>query len=253
MSVVYYAVRSPVRPSPGPVLTLVILLGLGTLAPLGAQQWAVDDAAITPRGGCQLESWAGEPGAWLLPACTLLGPVEVTGGLAHFDRGTGKRELHGQLEAKLLFRDADVESWGWGLAVGAAFPFEEAEGVRRSSPSEFFAIVPLTLHIEGAPLPLSLHANAGWFHERELHGDHAHDHSGLLGGVRADLGLTERVALIGELLALEGEGTEAQVGFTLALVPDLLFVDLSWGLHLSDRDDDPGLQVGIAWTPAPFR
>jgi hypothetical protein len=83
----------------------------------------VDDAAITPRGGCQVEARWGTAEAWVLPACTFLPATEVTVGFAHLDAGLGTRSAHGVVELKSVFVDSDGGRWGWGVAVGAAPPW----------------------------------------------------------------------------------------------------------------------------------
>jgi hypothetical protein len=205
----------------------------------------VDDAAITPRGGCQVEARWGTAEAWVLPACTFLPATEVTVGFAHLDAGLGTRSAHGVVELKSVFVDSDGGRWGWGVAVGAAPPVDRSEPVTSA-----WAYLLFTVHAEA--LPGTLHLNAGWGFEREDHGSHVHDHHGLAWGARADLELHPRLALIGELFGLSGDGAELQVGLRSELVPDRLALDLSWGTALSSDEGGPGFQVGMAWTPAPF-
>lgn len=214
---------------------------------LQAQQWVVDDAAITEPGACQVEAWWGEAEQWVLPACTLLPRTEVTLGAGWFDRGADRTDPHLFGEVKFLGRDSDALPWGWGLVVGTALSLEGG-GDRVS---QLFAYVPVTVNLEA--LPLVLHGNAGWALERELHGDHHHDHRGLLWGVRSDLSLSPRISLLGEVSGLSGEEAEAQAGIRLFVVPDRLAVDLSYGFSLDGAEDGLGLQLGLAWTPAPFR
>jgi len=215
--------------------------------PLQAQQWVVDDAAITEPGACQVEGWWGETEQWVLPACTLLPRTEVTLGAGWFDRGAGGTDPHLFGEVKLLGRDSDALHWGWGVVVGTALSLES--GGDRAS--QVFAYVPITVNLEA--LPLVLHANAGWALERELHGDHAHDHQGFLWGLRGDVALSDRLALLGEVSGLSGDEAEAQAGIRLFVVPDRLAVDFSYGFPLDRAEDGLGFQLGLAWTPAPIR
>ncbi|TVP43842.1 MAG: hypothetical protein EA350_12880 [Gemmatimonadales bacterium] len=214
---------------------------------LHAQQMVVDDAAITEPGACQVEAWWGEAEQWVLPACTLLPRTEVTLGAGWFDRGAGSTDPHLFAEAKLLARDSDALPWGWGVVVGTALSLES--GGERVS--QLFAFVPVTVNLE--TLPLVLHANAGWALEREVHGDHAHDHQGFLWGLRGDLAISERLALLGEVMGLSGDEAEGQAGVRLFVVPDRLAMDLSYGFSLNSDEDGLGFQLGLAWTPAPFR
>ncbi len=227
----------------GAAWALVTLLLVAPHA--SAQQFAVDDAAVTEQGACQAEAWWGESERWILPACTLLPATELTLGVAWLDAGFGSRDAHGVIEAKSLFRDADAGPWGWGIAVGAALPLGNA-----GSPTSAWAHVPITLHADR--VPAAVHLNAGWGFEREDHGDHAHDHHGLAWGARTDLELHPRAWLIGEVYGLTGDGAEMQAGLRSVLVPDRLMLDLSRSTALSSGEEGPGFRVGLAWTPAPL-
>jgi hypothetical protein len=228
-------------------LSALVAASFFSLSSLQAQQWVVDDAAITEPGACQVEAWWGEAEQWVLPACTLLPRTEVTLGAGWFDRGAGGTDPHLFAEAKLLGRDSDALRWGWGVVVGTALSLDgDTDRV-----SQLFAYVPVTVNLEA--IPLVLHANAGWALERELHGDHAHDHRGLLWGMRGDLALSDRLALLGEVSGITGDPAEGQAGIRLFVVPDRLALDLSYGFSLDSAEDGLGFQLGLAWTPAPFR
>jgi hypothetical protein len=228
-------------------LTALVAASLFAPPSLQAQQWIVDDAAITEPGACQVEAWWGEAEQWVLPACTLLPRSEVTLGAGWFDRGAGSTDPHLFAEAKFLGRDADALPWGWGVVVGTALSLES--GGDRAS--QIFAYVPVTVNLE--TIPLVLHANAGWALEREFHGDHAHDHRGFLWGMRGDLALSDRLGLLAEVSGITGDPAEGQAGIRLFVVPDRLALDLSYGFSLDSAEDGLGFQLGLAWTPAPFR
>lgn len=213
-------------------------------APVGAQQFVVDDAAVVEYRACQVESWTGSQEFWILPACSPLPRTEITLGLSRFDAGREARDLHGVAEAKHLFRSADEGRWGVGLVAGGAFRF------RGGGTSQGWIYAPLTAH--AASIPLTLHLNAGWAFEREHHVGHTHDHAGFLWGARVEAGFHSRFGGWGELHGVSGHGAEAQAAFTTILVPERLAVDLSYSWHLSDGEDGLGLQVGLAWTPPPF-
>jgi hypothetical protein len=213
--------------------------------PAAAQQFVVDDASIPEARACQVEAWWGEAEAWVLPSCHLLPATELTLGVIHMDAGFGSRDLQAVVEAKRMFRDADALGWGWSVAAGFALPVE-----RGHAPTGAYAYVPTSFSL--ARVPAVLHLNLGWGFERENHGDHAHDHHGVLWGVRGDLEASGRLTLIGELFGLSGDGAELQVGLRTTLVSDRLALDLSRGFHLSRNEDGLGFQVGVAWTPGPI-
>lgn len=211
-----------------------------------AQQFVVDDAAIAGPRSCQLEAWWGEAEAWVLPACQFIPRTEITLGFSHLDAGFGGRDFHGVVEGKLLLRDSEEERWGWGLVVGGALPLEEG-----STPTSAWAYIPLSLNVQA--IQAVFHLNAGWGFERENHLDHTHDHHGLAWGVRSDVGVAPRLTLIGELFGLSGDGVQGQVGLRAELLPERLSLDVSRAHHFDGGEEGLGFQVGLAWTPAPFR
>lgn len=212
-----------------------------------AQQFAVDDAGITEAGACQIEAWWGEAEQFFLPACTLLPRTEVSLGAARFDRGNGILETHATLEAKWMGRDPEANLWGWGVVVGSAFAAQRSP----REASQVYAYVPVTLHLE--QLSLDLHANAGWVREQEVHGDHTHIHNGVSLGLRGDLAVATRLQLIGEVSGVVGDPLEAQLGVRLVMLEDVLSLDLSHGFLPTTSERGLGWQVGLAWTPSPFR
>lgn len=80
----------------------IALMGALPAAPAGAQQYVVDDAAIVDPNACQVEAWHGERSSWILPACQLLGNVEISAGVGFLDEGEGLRETEYAVEAKTL-------------------------------------------------------------------------------------------------------------------------------------------------------
>jgi hypothetical protein len=126
-----------------------------------AQQFAVDDAGITEPGACQVEGWWGEAERFFLPACSFLPNTEITLGAARLDRGIGRLETHGIVQAKWMRQDPEAFGWGWGFVVGTAVALENAP----REASEIYAYIPVTRRLEA--LPLDLHANVGWVREAE--------------------------------------------------------------------------------------
>ncbi len=248
--------RALVRDPEVRYLAMTTFLGvLAAFTPLSAQQFVVDDAAVVERGACQLEGWWGKEESWILPGCQFVPDMETTVGLAFFDGGRGSSTLHTVFEGKVLVRAVEARSWGWGIVVGAALPLED--GPR---PADGYAFVPLTTTLPRGGL--TLHANLGWGMEREWlevpagepNADPtSEDHQGLLWGLRVDADFTPRVQLIGELFGLTGDGAQAQAGLRTELLPDRLAFDLSYGEHLTAGEPGFGFQVGLAWTPPPFR
>lgn len=82
----------------------------------------VDDAATTPDGRCQIESWVRvhAPGRELtaVPACTVAGTELGLGVSHHLQPRSGPVWNVG---AKHLFRDFESKAWGIGAALGGTF------------------------------------------------------------------------------------------------------------------------------------
>jgi len=216
-----------------------LLFMAGTAPAVAGQQFVVDDAGVVDSGACQLEGWVGEEEFWILPACSPFPRGEIALGAVRHSAWAGA------LQGKVLLRDPEVDpDWRWGVVAGLSFrPFSGA-----------YAYLPVTMGAFSEDVVL--HVNAGWAYEREAHSDHVHEHHGLLWGLRTDVDLSRmglpRVALIGELFGLTGEGTEAQAGLRIALREERLFVDLSHGFALRTGDAGLGPQAGISLTPPPF-
>ncbi|MFN3597774.1 MAG: hypothetical protein ACK41D_10945 [Rubricoccaceae bacterium] len=211
--------------------------------PAAAQQFVVDDAAITGPGACQLEGWLGGSATWLLPACTPLGRAEITLGAGRVQDNHGDHThagLEGVAQVKVRLVPDAPGATGVSVVVGAGFgPFAQATGERLSGG---YAYLPLTYTAPGERL--LVHANAGTSYAREGRALR------LLYGLRADLVVAGPATLIAELFG-EGGDMGAQAGLRLALVPDRLGLDASFGLALRG-EGDTGPALGLAWTPAPF-
>jgi hypothetical protein len=144
-------------------------------------------------------------------------------------------------QAKVVLLPDDPERMGVALVAGFGFDrFAQVVGLPLES---VFVYLPLTYTLADARA--QFHLNGGWAYQHEV-GNHDPIY-----GFRGDVALHERVALIGELF---GEGSEqgAQGGLTVAVVPDLLLVDGSYGASLAGDTPDIGFALGIALTPRAF-
>jgi hypothetical protein len=193
-------------------LLLPILL-LGSSAPVAAQQFVVDDAAIVDRGACQLEAWTGESSTWLLPACQFIPRTELTLG-AGFVPENGGRSWEWVAQAKVSLREMQDNTAGVGLVFGVGMdPIGQAAGSRVSGA---FAYLPVSLPLAGERV--TLHGNLGWHYERDSdehdhhhhghnHDDGSHGHHGVTWGVRGDAVVAPRITVIAELFG-EDAGRE---------------------------------------------
>jgi hypothetical protein len=219
-------------------------------AEAGAQQFVTDDAALVDLRACQFEAWLGQTASWILPACRPIRGLELTAGIGYL-AVDGEASAEYVVQAKTVFRELAPGGLGIGLVAGAGIdPLTQVTGGRVAG---LFAYVPASLSL--AAERLILHGNLGWHFERDDHGHpHGEDegHHALTWAGRADLVLSDRFVLIGELFGEDRIRPEYQVGLRSTLLPDRVVVDLSYGGHTASGFAGAGWALGFAWTPAPF-
>lgn len=196
---------------------LPLLLAARTLH-AGASLY-VDDAATTPEGRCQVESWVRTyaPGReWsTLPACTR-GGNEYSLGVSRFDR---PRDVLFTPGVKRTLRDPDGQAWGAAVFVGALW---DATHGRLDG---WNANLPVTLTL--MPGKTLLHVNLGW---SKLHG--------VRGMPTAGLGLEHRLAGHWSLLAeayADGNGDLTRQLGARAAFGESVSVDLLLGRSTGHR------------------
>jgi hypothetical protein len=223
-----------------------------------AQQFVVDDAEIADRGACQLEAWHGQTGSWILPACQFIPNLEITAGIGFVDEDGDTRDFEYVVQGKYIFRELQPNDFAIGLVAGFGFdPLSQVTGERVHG---YFAYVPVSVSIFDDRA--FLHGNLGWvYHDDDHHDDddghhHAPDvegHHAVTWGLRTDIWIAPRLALIAEIFGEDRLYPEFQLGGRVVLIPDRLELDLSWAGHTQSDMDGAGWAVGLAWTPPPFR
>jgi len=211
-------------------------------APVAAQQFAVDDAGLVDRGGCQLEMWAGEASTWLLPACHLIPRTELTFGVG-FVPEHGGRAWEWLAQGKVNLREA--REGAVRVALVAGLVMTPLGGVAPSSVGGAYAYLPVSVAF-GAER-LILHGQVGWGYEAYDAGQHV-----LNWGARSDVALTARLVFIAEVFGEDDDGPDFQAGIRTALWPDRLTLALSWGGRTQHLGEGSGWTIGVAWTPPPW-
>lgn len=212
-------------------LTAVLMLASGhTQAMRG--HYVVDDAALADPGRCEVYAWYSRGGSndQALEgeiACNPLGNLELTVGLGRFRDADGW-DTGVAAEAKTLFREPAIGSWGWGL-VGRS-EWRDTLGSHRNA--ELY--VPVTVAVNDHVL---VHVNGGGVWERN-------DSNTFTWGAALDIALTPDVSLLGESYGTHRGGTEFQVGLRSGLGRG--FVDVSYGWTRSDSSDN-WATLGLAW------
>ncbi|WP_201312955.1 hypothetical protein [Dyella sp. EPa41] len=141
-------------------VALVVVMGVGShRVHAGAGAYLVDDAAITPAGQCQVQSWAqafsgGQQALNTLPACST-GPVEWSLGVA----GQNHPYQHQESPAvKWMLRDPSVHPLG--MAVNTGVTWSNGHVLSRNA----YAAMTWTPSGQGR---WSIHADVGAFWSRD--------------------------------------------------------------------------------------
>ncbi len=185
-----------------------------SLAHAGASLY-VDDASVTPRGHCQVESWVRgyAPGTEFasVPACNIRG-TEFGLGVNAFGHPSGGPIVN--LGVKRTFRDFDAQRWGIAASIGASW-----DGAHQRFDG-WSANVPASVALD-ADHRTVVHANLGWSKPRHARGR-------VTRGLGIEQRLDERWSLLGEAYA--DHTTVAQIGLRRA-IGDSASLDLLAGLR----------------------
>lgn len=199
------------------------------LAHAGASLY-IDDAAITPAGHCQLESWARaySPGRELTvaPACNVAG-TEFGLGLSHYTQPVASNLW--SVGIKHLFRDFDAQPWGMGVSLAAS---RDDLPERTTSWS---ANVPVSIALD-ADHHAVLHANIGWSKSNGRSG-------AVTGGAGLEFAVSDSWTLLGELYGDHHGTALGQFGLRSALSENAS-LDMLIG-HQDDMDSSPWLTLGL--------
>ena len=200
------------------VISVSLVTGCLALAPGGVHAGAsllVDDAAVTPAGRCQVETWARAYShaqeLTAVPACNYAG-TEFSLGVSEFvDPHTGPLLTLG---AKRLWRDFDQESLGIGTSISATWnsEFDRMETLSFSIPASIAFY---------AQRNLVLHANLGWLDARGVS-------RGLVGGIGMERVVTASSVLLAELYGQHDHVRVGQLGLRHG-VNDSVDVDILVG------------------------
>lgn len=184
------------------VLLLAMLPACAFEARAGASLF-VDDAAVTPRGRCQVETWARIyfPGreATAVPACNV-GGTEFGLGISHYGHPVYGPVFN--LGAKHVFHDLDAHGWGIGASLGTTWNsgHRDWEGWNLNVPASF-ALDPQHRTV--------VHANVGWNKLRHRKGRPT-------GGLGVEHVLDDRWTLLAEAytdhVVLAEAGVRRQIG-----------------------------------------
>lgn len=186
------------------VRLLAGLLGMAAQPALASGPYVVDDAAITPAGTGQIESWVSlNRGDYLVvfapaTALTSLPMVEWTL-IADRSRQAGASNSGLSLQSKVQLRAEPQAVDRVGFALAGAVRADAASG-RVSNLLAYGAAS--WLAADG----VLLHGNLGWTHDRVA------NQSDVYAGARAELTVTDNLAAHAEVFAGARSGTGFQAG-----------------------------------------
>ena len=212
-----------------PFIAAVLLAACAGRAHAGASLY-VDDAAVTPPGQCQVESWvrAYFPSRelTLVPACSVAGN-EFSLGFSQLSAPDPTRLWSPGL--KHVFRDAGVRQWGVGFSLGASWDARRGRWVAGA------LSLPASIAFDDDER-FVLHANLGWGKAEGKVGT-------VTGGVGAEFALDEAWRLLAEVYG-DPHGTAAgQFGLRRSFGEDVS-VDLLVG-HEAGLGTGPWLTLGF--------
>lgn len=217
-------------------ITILVVVGTFVLVAKSAyaQQFIVDDAAVTTERSFQIETWYGEFESEFIPAVSVTSWLEAGVAFA-FDSQDDFSFAGYALEAKAV--NADFEEAGQAFGLAVSFGFSDA-----SDFEEFVAYVPYSRMILNDRAVL--HLNAGL-----ASADNGEEwETAFIYGARGDFEIHERFAILAEAFA-ENDDFGFQAGGRFGIVPGLLEMDVMYGRGFQSGMDFPGFTIGLAFTP----
>ena len=189
-----------------------------------------------------IEIWWQESDAveewWALPACNPFGNFEITAGLTQSVAGDADEVQSYLVQGKTLVRELQDGSYGFGVAFGIVRP-------ERGSGGSSFVYVPLSLASKSGTTVA--HLNVGWMRDRALDADRA------TWAVAVGHAWSERITIFGETFGDHDNDPTAHGGLSIALIPQRLHLDLTYGDTLGNQKDAGFFTVGASIYLPPFR
>ncbi len=215
------------------IVVLFVCVFVGTSY---CQQMTIDDADITTYRSFQIESWYGSYESWLLPAVSPLPFLEISAGTSFNTYGTFR---HNSWLFEGKFLSGDLEKKGRALSFVAGTLLQSDF----NSVKNVYAYVPYSFLLFDSESVL--HMNVGVFSDI----DNGKWDVGALYGIRADVHVYDYIFILSELYTTDFELPGFQIGFRAVIIDELLEVDVTWGRGFEKGIEEPGLNIGVAYTP----
>lgn len=222
---------------------LFILLLLISPPAKAARPFVTDDARLTNKESCQLESWSrlyeNSTEFWALPACNPFGNLELTlgAGIAHEgDAGTSRDYV---AQFKTIFKPLETNGWGIGFAIGKVYHPEIKPGPNLLGNT--YAYIPASFSFNDDKI--IIHTNLGALKDHQTHAINT------TFGVGSEYQLTNKVLGIAEIFGDNKQKPFVQIGFRYSLIPNLLQLDSTLGQQVGGKSEDLWLSFGLRITP----
>lgn len=222
---------------------IMALLMTASTCSHGARPFVTDDARLTNKESCQLESWSRSYKTsdefWVLPACNFSGNFEITAG-SGIASTVGQASTHDFiLQGKTLFRELSTNGWGWGLAFGRVNHPDISPGPNLLGNTYAYIPVSFSTHND----QVIFHTNVGWLKDKAT-GEHR-----ATWGLGSEVQATPRILLIAESFGDHKNKPYGQIGARYAIVPNLFQIDTTVGRQLNGSIDTRWISFGLRITP----
>lgn len=204
-----------------------------------ARPMLTDDARITEGKSCQLETWVksnkNSTEYWALPACNLTENLELTVGGAISHDANGSKNSDAVYQVKILFKQLQSNSWGYGLVVGNVR--HPSVNTQNNLLGDVYAFMPTSTSFSDDNFVL--HTNLGLVHSQ------AENQTHLTWGLGSETKLSADSYLIAEAFGQGNKTPFYQVGIRHWLVPNRVQIDTTYGDRLSSGNDERWFSIGF--------
>lgn len=208
-----------------------------------ARPFVTDDARLTSKESCQLESWArmyqNSTEFWALPACNPMGNFEVTFGTGLSMANDAKDSTDYVLQAKTLFKTLEANGWGIGFAIGKVY--HPAVTPSANQLGNTYAYIPFSASFNDDKIVM--HLNAGILHDRATSRDN------MTWGIGGEFKASPKLTAVLEAFGDHQSSPFAQAGVRMSVIPNLFQVDATLGKQLNRENDNQWISFGIRITP----
>lgn len=224
----------------------LLLLGLLPSTAMAARPMITDDARVVDTHSCQLESWVKHNRSsneyWALPGCSPADNTELTlgGAVTREDKQSQNSDL--MLQAKVLLKPLETNSYGYGLVIGyAQHPKLDSNS---SMIGNTYAYIPASASFFSDKL--ILHVNLGALHDKEKR------RADLTWGVGSEIPLSDKVELIAETYGDHRSRAFYQAGIRYWVVRDRVQIDTTYGNRMQNNSDERWFSIGLRLLSSPL-